>query len=85
MFQDSVPVVYSAIGTRVELDGPYDFELSLVGATATIAIATGQTWAVAVAGVRGAYYMGLAHMNAAVLHGLLVDYAQGKDLLGYDL
>ncbi len=28
---------------------------------------------------------GLAHLNEAVLYGLLVDYWAGKDLMGYDL
>lgn len=87
LVQDAVPFVPDALGTRIEMDGPYDFETWGSRAILLAAIASPFDGPLLdyLASLAGAYYMGKSQLNDAVLYGLLVDYWAGKDLLGYDL
>lgn len=60
----------SAIGQRIEMDGPYDTELTIIQVLGLPLVSV--------------YFTINAHLNPAVLHGLLVDEGVW-DVLGYDL
>jgi hypothetical protein len=76
----------SAIGNRIEMDGPFDLEMA--GNIATM-IAGGATWGSVYAALQGAATMTEAHGHPSILYGLLViEYWTGigyeLDLLGVD-
>ena len=82
--QDHSPLV-NALGTRIEMDGPFDQTLLIDGALVAGAYASGQVWATPFISALTLYTMTEAHFNTTVLYGLLVDEGADTDLLGYDL
>jgi len=79
------PLIPAALGSRIEMDGPYDSEMFWDYAAFYGSFVAGQPWGAVAAELASYVIMGYAHMNDAVLHGLLVDESAGTDYLGYNL
>src|SRR5690606_15670394 len=71
--QDSTPL-QDAIGKRIEMDGPLDLKLGILGSVLATQLASGASWLTAsvTLGKLG-YYMGLCHVTHYYHYGLMVD------------
>lgn len=79
-------LIQDAIGTRIEMDGPVDFEIGVAGLALAGQIASGAGILVIVGNLGAVgYHMGLAHTTNYYLYGVFVDDAIGWDIYGYDL
>lgn len=89
-FQYSVNInpqfIQDAIGKRIVMDGPVDFELtvSALSLSAKVASGAGVLSIIYDLGSVG-YIMGLAHTTLYYQYGVFTDEATGWDIYGYDL
>jgi len=82
----SPQLIQDAIGTRIEMDGPVDWDIALgaLGLAAKIASGVGVASIIYDLGTIG-YHMGLAHTTVYYHYGVFVDEATGWDIYGYEL
>jgi hypothetical protein len=77
-------LIQDAIGTRIEMDGPDDWDLAVssLGLAAKVASGAGIASIIFDLGSIG-YTMGLAHTTLYYQYGVFVDEATGWDIYGY--
>ncbi len=83
--QDYSPL-QDAIGKRIQMDGPLDFEIGTSIVLLAQALVPGAGWAgVAVNLGAALYYMGLSHTAVYYQYGMMVNEDTGWDIYGYAL
>ena len=85
-FQDTVPGIQRAVGRRIVMDGPKDFEVAWMAGVLVGQLASGLSIPAVILNLGGiGVTMGLCHTGLYYHWGVMVDTSRGWDIYGYDL